>query len=119
VEIGAHPAPEVAAFYHDRERAAQLLAVAAWRKGNAGQSRPAQPFLQIPPLFDGTVPLPQSSDVTLQIDAEGKVTDVLLPPSFPAAAADTLDTTLRAWLFLPALKQGAPVPSRVRLPLNF
>jgi hypothetical protein len=118
VEVGTPPPTEAAAFYHSRERAALRLAIEAWKKGNLRTTRPAQPFLQIPPLL-GSATLPASGAATLRIAADGTVTEVSLDPAIPDTAVGPLTSTLQAWLFLPALKDGVPAASRARLPLTF
>jgi hypothetical protein len=55
----------------------------------------------------------------LTLSAEGKVTQVVLDQAFPDPAKDVLTSTLGAWLFLPAIKNGVAVPVRIRVPLEF
>lgn len=116
----AGTAPAVAReFFFTRERAAHRTVVATWRAQNREGNRPAMPFLQIPPLLDSTDGFPNPASATLTVDAEGIVIRAMLDQQFPPLAAQTLEHTLGAWLFMPALKDGMPVTTRVRVPLRF
>ena len=117
-EVRSDVSDKVAAFYHHREKSAQQIALAAWRRENATGNRPAQPLLQIPPLLEFPVATPTSVTATLSIAADGAVSEVSLDGSLPAEVQTMLSRTLRAWLFLPAIKDGIPIPTRVRIPLN-
>jgi len=43
----------------------------------------------------------------------------VLDQDFPEPAKGVLTTTLGAWLFLPAIKNGVASPTRIRIPLEF
>ena len=115
-EVQAVLDPLAARFYHHRERAIHAAARETWAK--RGGNRPVQPSPQIPPLLAGTSGLPADTAVALEISAEGLVSGLELEAGVPADTAAVLDRTFRAWLFLPRIKDGAAVPSRVKIPLR-
>jgi len=106
-------------FFYHRERMAHHAAVKAWRQENRKGNQPVRPVLQIPPLLESTAGFPAEATATLSIAADGTVTQVVLDQAFPDPAKEVLTTTLGAWLFLPAIKNGVAVPVRIRVPLEF
>jgi len=117
-EVRPDVSDKVAAFYYHREKSAQQIALAAWRRENANGNRPVQPLLQIPPLLEFPVATPTAVTATLSIAADGSVSHVSLDGNLPEQVQTLLSRTLGAWLFLPAIKDGVPIPTRVRIPLN-
>lgn len=107
-----------AKFFYHRERMAHLMAVKAWKNAHASDSQPPRPILQIPPLLKDTAGLP-ATNVTLTVGPDGLVSDVKLDPALPKDPAEILETTFRAWLFLPAIKNGVATSTRLRMPLQF
>lgn len=119
VELKTNLSDEVAPFHRRREEQALALAVAAWLRENAGGDRGAQPFLQIPPLLEGKEGLPASVLATLTVAPSGMVSGVSLDPTPAAEPRAALESALGGWLFLPAVKAGRAVETRVRVPLTF
>jgi TonB family protein len=85
-------------------------------------SAPARPSVIVPPVairqqLPGWVPDPVSratefhGAVRVQISAEGKVTDAEMVKSLHPAYDQAVLRAARAWLYKPALKDGAPIPS--------
>ena len=59
-------------------------------------------------------------DVSLVIDASGRVSDVqIMEASPPGIFEDGVLATVKSWSFQPAMYQGQAVPIRVRLNLRF
>lgn len=117
-EVRTNVPPIAPRFYHQRECALHRTAVAAWCRQGRAETRPVQPFLQIPPLLPSTDGIPPGASVGLTIGADGQVDTVELDPGIAADTADLLATTFRSWLFLPRLKDGTAVASRVTFPLT-
>lgn len=118
-EVRTTTPPYAHEFLYSREQASHREAVAVWRQENRRGDRPAQPYLQIPPLLDNPEGLPPSTSATLHVAKNGTVTEVILDQPFPEDVQARLITTLRAWLFLPEIKNGATTPAQVRIPLQF
>jgi hypothetical protein len=119
VELRTNLSDEVAPFHRRREEQALALAVAAWLRENARGDRGAQPFLQIPPLLGGKEGLPASVVAMLTVAPNGMVSGVSLDPTPAAEPRAALESALGGWLFLPAVKAGLAVESRIRVPLKF
>ncbi|MBM3872180.1 MAG: hypothetical protein FJ382_00285 [Verrucomicrobia bacterium] len=119
IELKTNLSGEVAPFHRRREEQALALAVAAWLRENAGGDRAAQPFLQIPPLLEEKEGLPASVLATLTVAPNGMVSGVSLDPSPAAETRAALESALGGWLFLPAVKSGRAVETRIRVPLKF
>lgn len=118
-EIQTRPSPVVAEFFHRRESLMHSLARTAWLRKNAGKDQPVKPMMMIPPLLENTEGLPHNASATLTIASDGTVSEVTLDQSIPFDATKVITTTLRAWLFMPAIKNGQPTPAKVRVPLQF
>jgi hypothetical protein len=108
-----------AEYFHHREKMLHSAVLRQWLKQNAKASQPLRPVLQIPPIFESTAGLPTDASATLSVGADGAVSDVTFDREFPSAAEAVLRSALHAWLFLPKIQEGSPVPSRVKLPLRF
>lgn len=117
-EVRTHPPAYASEFFYRRERLAHRMIVDAWLKVNKAPAVPAEPILKIRPLIDTTEDLPQPASATFTLAADGTVTNVTLDQVFPESVANALTTTLRAWLFRPEIKNGKPVASHVRIPLQ-
>jgi TonB family protein len=85
-------------------------------------SAPARPSVIVPPVairqqLPGWVPDPVSratefhGAVRVQISSEGKVTDAEMVKSLHPAYDQAVLRAARLWLYKPALKDGAPIPS--------
>jgi TonB family protein len=85
-------------------------------------SAPARPSVIVPPVairqqLPGWVPDPVSratefhGAVRVQISSDGKVTDAEMVKSLHPAYDQAVLRAARAWLYKPALKDGAPIPS--------
>ncbi len=106
-------------FIYLRERVEHADAVEAWLKQNRKSNQPAQPY-GLTPLQAGTAEnLPKEASAILSLSAEGKVTQVVLEQAFPEEAARNITRFLKLWLFLPAIKNGSAVATRIRVPLAF
>lgn len=106
-------------YFQKRERLVHASAVKQWLKENAAGNRPAQPILQIPPLFESTQGFPADAAAVLVVAPDGTVADISLRGELPAPAERVLTDTLGAWLFLPRIQDGAAETSRVTVPLKF
>ena len=119
VELRTNLSGDVAAFHRRREEGALRVAVAAWLRENARRDRGLQPFLQIPPLLASKDGLPPSVVATLTVGADGLVSAVALEPAPADEPRLALERALGGWFFLPAVKAGQPVETRIRVPLKF
>jgi len=117
-EVATNASPNAWRYFGLRERIVHRSAVRQWLKENKGRTKPVTPMLQIPPLFQSTEGFPTDASATLIVAADGTVSHVGLN-GFDRAAEDILRSTLSAWLFLPAMKDGNPIESRVAVPLRF
>ena len=117
-EVSTNVSPDAWRYFDRRERVVHAAAVRQWLKENSGQSKPLRPMLQIPPLFESTEGFPPNATATLIVAPDGTVSHVGVD-GFDRTAEDVLRTTLSAWLFMPALKDGMPIESRVSVPLRF
>jgi hypothetical protein len=119
IELRTNLSGDVAAFHRRREEGALRVAVAAWLRENARRDRGVQPFLQIPPLLASKDGLPPSVVATLTVGTDGLVSSVSLEPTPADEARQALENALGGWFFLPAVKAGQPVETRIRVPLKF
>ncbi len=119
IELRTNLSDDAASFHHGREVEALKVASAAWLRENAHGDRGLQPFLQIPPLLSSKDGVPASVLATLSIGADGLVSEVVLDPALPPDPRAAIESALGGWLFLPAVKAGKPVATRIRVPLKF
>jgi hypothetical protein len=118
-EVRTNHWPRSADYFHRRERFVHSLAAKKWLDDNPNASRPLQPLLQIPPLFNGIEGATGESTAILHVSSEGVVTEVIPGEGLPAGAEAAVVEALSAWLFLPKLENGTPVATKVGVPLRF
>lgn len=118
-EVRTDPPAAVSEFFYRRERLLHSLTLTAYLRQNKDKSQPVRPMMMIPPSLENTQGFPANASATLTVGADGTVIEAVLDQQFPADAATVIDTTLKAWLFMPEIKNGKPVPAKVRIPLQF
>jgi hypothetical protein len=102
------------------ERRKQSLAMTDYCTRFRDSDHAATPFVLVQPLLPAGMEPPSSPVVaTLEISAAGRVISARLEPNGPTPFNQTLADTVADWLFLPRLKAGQPVSSRVQIPLKF
>lgn len=95
-------------------------AVGIYRKKFAGKDHAAVPFVLIKPDFPENFKPPVNSIMaTMKIGATGEVLAVTLDKEYDDVTRKTLHDALEGWMFFPELKAGEPVPTKVKLPLQF
>ena len=107
-------------YYAMVERIQLAAVIKRYLSSHAGQDAPAKPVVIIKPLLPKNVPLPATPITAyLTVSPDGVVEEVVLS-EFPAREVDiAVRTALGGWLFLPRLKAGSTVSSRVEVPLQF
>jgi hypothetical protein len=109
----------VSQYFFVREAVEHADAVEAWVKENRKTDRGAAPYVVTPLQAGMSFGLPKEASAILSVNADGKVTQVVLEQAFPAEAVTNLTNCLKLWLFLPAIKHGSPAPTKIRIPLEF
>ena len=112
---------DLSARYFRRVEEVRLATVLAdYRVKFPTADRPAEPVLRIQPLLPTGVAVPTEPVLTVvSIDATGQVSDVQIPELVSPQLTAALRDALGGWLFLPRLKAGEPVGTRLQVPLRF
>lgn len=85
-----------------------------------GENRAVEPVMMPKPVFADGVPVPKSEiSAVLEITPEGTVRQITLRGELESSAYQDIAQALRGWLFLPQLKDGQPVATKVQVPLQF
>ena len=107
-------------YYAVRDRVQLVGVVGKYLEKFKGQDHAAVPAMMARPVFANGL-TPPSGPVTalLAVSAEGFVTDVSVRGVDDAAARKSIADALGGWLFLPQLRAGQPVPSKIQVPLQF
>lgn len=107
-------------FYALRDRARVQAEIEKYLATNKGVDHAAVPAITPRPIFSPTATLPQGEvTVTLTVEADGTVSAVDAGMVANDSARDSLTDAMGGWLFLPKLKAGVAVPTRVQVPLKF
>ena len=110
----------VAQYFRRVELVRLRRATIDYRTKFLGQDHEPVPFIRVNPMILPGLASPQSDIVaTLMIDEGGAVTEVQFLPNETNELNRALANALGRWLFLPKLKAGEPIPSRVVLPFRF
>lgn len=107
--------------YYARVERAQLAAVLKrYVADQAGRDAPARPVVMIKPFLPDRSQLPTGSVTAyLTVTPDGLVEDVSLSEALPGPADGAVQAALSGWLFLPRIKAGSAVSSRIEVPLQF
>lgn len=111
----------IAARYYARVEQAKLGAALELYQARFSQAdHGAVPFVIIKPMLPAGVGTPTAPvTATFSVAENGWVSEVAITGTEDPALCAALEESLRGWLFLPRLKAGQPVASRVQMPLNF
>lgn len=108
------------AYYAQVERFQLATVLKRYLADHAGETAPARPIVMIKPFLPDRSQLPAGSVTAyLTITPDGLVEDVSLSDSLPGPADGAVQAALSGWLFLPRIKAGSAVSSRIEVPLQF
>jgi thiol-disulfide isomerase/thioredoxin len=100
-------------------RALHRLSVLRYVRASAATTKPPAPYLlSLDPSRYQTLETKHLTAI-LSIDEHGCVRDVKIEPKIPVVLEFQLEEETGRWLFFPAVVNGQPKPTRVRLPINF
>ena len=107
-------------YYTMRDRVQLAGVIGRYLEKFAGQNHAAVPVPDTlaRPVFTGPAPVGQATAM-LSVSAEGQVTEVIVRGVADPAARKSIIDALGGWLFLPQLKAGVPVPTKIQVPLQF
>jgi hypothetical protein len=107
-------------FYGLRDRARFDRGLEKYLAKFQGADHDAIPAITPRPLFEPNAVLPKGEvNVMLTVEPDGTVSAVDAGMIADDRARDSLTSALGGWLFLPKLKAGEPVSTRVQVPLEF
>lgn len=107
-------------YYGQLERAKLESAIEVYRKKFAGVDHEPAPVVMVNPLTpEAAIPNGTTIVATLLISEHGSVAEVSFDKTADQQAAGAMREALGGWLFLPRLKAGQPVASRVQVPVKF
>jgi hypothetical protein len=107
-------------FYALRARARLTQAVAKYLEKFKGADHDAVPAMKPKPIFPADAVMPTGQVlVTLTVESDGSVSAVEADAVKDDGVRQSLTNALGGWLFLPRLKGGVPVATKVSFPLKF
>jgi hypothetical protein len=119
-EITTNALPHAWAYYHLRDLFTLKDARAKYIAQAQGAGHSLVPVVMPRPLLpEGTVAPSGNTAAILDVSAEGLVTHVELEGIQDPAAQRATAEALAGWMFLPQLEAGAPVATKVKVPLRF
>lgn len=121
-EIRTDQCENSARFLRHGEMETHAALLAQYRKDNPASDRPASAYLRFQPeLPVGVDPrsLPSTVTANFSVTETGEVDDVELDQVLDAKVEKEIRRALDGWLFLPRLRKGLPVRSRITVPLSF
>ena len=121
LEIRTAQCELIAQFFHRMEQARHDRIVAAYCEANPSKTAPVEAYLKIPPIFlDPTVleGAPPKAEVSFMVNEDGRMESLQFEKPVPPEVSAVLRRTLNSWLFLPRLKEGRPMRTMVRVPLQ-
>lgn len=108
------------AYYRLRELVTLKEARENYVRQNQGANHQLVPVLMPKPLLpEGDDRRPTAGSAVLDVDADGIVTAVELEGVDSPAYSEAISEAMGGWLFLPQLRAGTPVATRVKVPLAF
>ncbi len=122
-EIRSSLSSEIYSYFRKQEEIYHKQLVSEYLKNNAENTLKQTPFVRFLPYlppepYERQGPIDTAAILT--IDKTGKVRKVeLVLEDMDAEAATCISDGLKDWLFLPPLKQGAPHPFRIQVPLQY
>jgi hypothetical protein len=110
----------IARYFTRVEQVRLATLVSDYRAKYDTVDRAASPVLKIQPTLPAGVALPlEAIMATVTVGENGHVQDVQIPDGLDSQVSIALRETLRGWLFLPRLRGGQPISTRVQIPLTF
>ncbi|MFI5356857.1 MAG: hypothetical protein ACHQ4G_05955 [Opitutales bacterium] len=107
-------------YYALVERTKLKQAIFLYETRFMNQNHAASPLVTVRPVFPaGFTPPVKPAVAVLDVNADGLVSAVALEQVDDAVTREAVTNALDGWLFLPQLKAGSPVPTRVKVPLQF
>lgn len=107
-------------YYSQRDRANWAKSVADYQNQHENMNHQAVPVYTPSPSLGPDIETPKGDIVaTLSVSADGTVSQVDVGPIEDESARSSVSQTLSGWLFLPKLKSGRPVPTKIKVPLQF
>ncbi len=103
------------------EEAGHALLVNNYVARNVGADEPLKPYAMPSPVFPAgldTTKLPKTIDASFEVTAGGVVRNPVLKEKVPPAAAQAIERALSEWLFLPRMKAGHALQTKVEIPIN-
>jgi hypothetical protein len=107
-------------YYATRDRVQLKGVVDRYLEKFKGADHAAVPAITPRPVFVNVLPPPAgAATALLAVSAEGQVTSVTVSGVEEGAARQSISSALGGWLFLPQLKGGQPVATKIKVPLQF
>ena len=122
-EIRSNLSSEIYSYFRKQEEIYHRNLLAEYLKNNAGKTMKQMPVIRFlpylpPEAYERQGPIDTAAVLT--IDKTGKVRKVEFGlEDMDAEAAACITDGLKDWLFLPPLKEGAPHPFRIKVPLKY
>lgn len=95
------------------------LALLLYLRKHTTGSHPPQPYALVLDRDRYQTVEPKQFTAKLELDERGRVAGATFEPTLGAVVEAQLTEDLRAWRFMPAIREGKPVPITVNLPVNF
>ncbi len=122
-EVRSSASSEIHAYFRKKEETFHERLLSEYIENNSGKTMNYTPIIRFLPYIPPAIFKRQGAiDTTavLTMDKTGKVRKVDLgPDEMDSEAATCLTDGLKDWLFLPPLKEGAPHPFRIKVPLKY
>ncbi len=107
-------------YYAQRDRLKLVGVRTQYLEKFRGADHAAVPAVMARPVFREGVKTPQGeASALITVSADGVVTQVEVRGVEDTAARDDIANALGGWLFLPQLKGGVPVATKLQVPLEF
>ncbi len=122
-EIKSNRSSEIYTYFRKKEETYHRNLLNEYVKNNAGNNLKHTPVIRFlpylpPDAYKRQGPIDTAAYLTL--DKTGKVRKVVLDlEDMDGEAAACITDGLKDWLFLPPLKEGAPYPFRIKVPLKY
>jgi hypothetical protein len=121
-EIRTDQCETTARFFRKMELTRHQMLLKGYLEKNAATPALAlQPYLRVPPIFTEPAILADAPDkvgVSFLVNEEGQMENLQFESPLPNDVSVVLRRTLNGWLFLPRIKDGRPMRSVVRMPLE-
>jgi hypothetical protein len=121
-EIQTDHSEASAKFFRHLEMVAHNRMLADYCKQNSGADRPVVPYLRFPPLLPESVDprnLPSTINLDFVVTESGEVDSMFIAPNLDPLSERAIRRAVGGWLFLPRLKAGQAVPTRIKMPISF